>query len=489
VQIGVTGGVDHASLRDLFFAPPSLQSQQGLLPGTLITNHARVALENYGANLVHQFTTSWIQATTSLGYSDDGRDDHQPVLKSVGLSSGSPPLGSIETEYLTSTVWDRSFYGQEQVVTLASRLAVTAGATAEQSTLDGDTHHYFGYPHFAASYRITVPSSFIEEVKPRVAYGEAGNLPPLGVRFNLPYTTCVAGVCGAGVPYPSRIKPDRERETELGFDAAMFGDRAQFSATVYQKRTTDLVLEATASENGPLFANGGAFSNRGAELELEATPLRMRNSFAWTSTTTFSRNYSVVDAVPFPVYATILGAARGYVAAGRSLTEIVNTNAPSGLQQIGDAMPSYVMSFGNALTFGRFRVFGLADWSRGGTAFDWTTFLFDFGSLSADSAAAARRAAEYVAHGSPYDESASYFTLRQVSLSYDVAPGLVRRIGFGEVSSARLTLSGFDLWSTFHYHGLDPQAEEFGTLGGTAGLEAVPYPPARSYYLGLRLGI
>ena len=42
----------------------------------------------------------------------------------------------------------------------------------------------------------------------------------------------------------NNIKPESEQETELGFDATMFQSRAQFSATVYQKRLTSLLLQA-----------------------------------------------------------------------------------------------------------------------------------------------------------------------------------------------------------------------------------------------------
>jgi len=164
--------------------------------------------------------------------------------------------------------------------------------------------------------------------------------------------------------------------------------------------------------------------------------------------------------------------------------------APGGLpRQVGDAMPGYQMAFGNTLTFRRFRVFALADWSRGGTAIDFENFYLDLGSLSGDSALSARRRAAFNANGFPYVESATYFTLRQLILSYDVPEKVVRHVGFGRVSSVRVSLSGYDLWSAFSYRGLDPQAEDFGATLGGVGFETIPYPSARSYYLGLHLGI
>jgi hypothetical protein len=79
--------------------------------------------------------------------------------------------------------------------------------------------------------------------------------------------------------------------------------------------------------------------------------------------------------------------------------------------------------------------------------------------------------------------------MRQVTVSYDLPARVVRRVGMGRVSSARFSLSGYDLWSTFSFKGPDPQAEEFGSIQGSLGFEPIPYPPARSYYVGLRLGM
>ena len=71
----------------------------------------------------------------------------------------------------------------------------------------------------------------------------------------------------------------------------------------------------------------------------------------------------------------------------------------------------------------------------------------------------------------PYDESASYFTVREVTVSYELPSRVVRRVGFGGVSSARLAFTGYNLWSTFSYKGPGAQAGEFGN-------PVNPYPAA-----------
>ena len=439
-------------------------------------------------------------ATTSAGYTSDRQDNTNPVRIGFNASGVSHPTGAVEDNfYSSSSTFQHSFYAQEQVITLASRLALTAGVTAQSSTLNSNGGEFFPYPHYGASYRLVRSWSVIDEIKLRAAYGVAGNLPPYGSIY-APQTTECIGIAIPCVQSPSAApvtKPEAVREAELGFDMSMFTGRAQLSTTLYDKHASDLLLDAAPNPSTgytSVIINGGAFKGQGAEIEVQATPLQMRNGFAWTTTATFTRNYSAVEALPAPPFYTGMGAvfARNYIALGRSVSELVNSNrvGADGLPlQAGDFLPGYEMSFADALSFRNFRVFGLADWSRGGSAEDLTNLELDLGTLAADSVLAVQRKAAYTAGLEPYTESASYFTLRQLGMSYALPAAVVRSIGFGRVASARLALTGYDLWSTFSYKGPDPQAAEFGVVqGGTFSLP-VPYPPARSYYLGLDLGL
>ncbi len=103
----------------------------------------------------------------------------------------------------------------------------------------------------------------------------------------------------------SAIRPEQETEIETGFDATLLNSRAQFSFTVYQKRITDLLLQDEPSPSlgfDQAWINGGEFTNQGIELQLTATPLQLHNGFQWVSTTSFFRNYSVVNSLPVPAF-------------------------------------------------------------------------------------------------------------------------------------------------------------------------------------------
>ena len=496
VQIILSGGIDHANLHDPVGSPSSVVPENSTLIASSLTNTGRITYANYGATLTHHYSGGVFDATTSLGYETDVQTnaDTGIVIDSLPPNFGGPAGSSL---FVHTSAQQHAFSVQEQVITLASRLSLTAGVTAMSSTLNANTGQFFPYPHYAASYRIVQPVSWVDQIKLRAAYGEAGNLPPFGARYTLLNTPCIATECVQG-PARSPVKPETEREAELGFDAPLLHARMQLSATVYTKRVSDLVLPISTAEPlyyGTPFINGGAATNSGAELEFEAVPVELPNGFAWTATTTFTRNYSVVNALsiaPFTENSTFEGitGVADYVTVGRSLTEIVapGETGPGGLpRQVGDVMPGWQMSFGDGVSVRRVRLFALADWSRGGTAIDFENVLLDTeSSLSADSALTARRRAS---SGFPYAESASYFTLRQLGLSYDLPNELLRHVGLGRNTSVRLSLIGYDLWSATAYKGLDPQADEFGGEQAGVSFESVPYPPARSYYLGLHLGL
>ena len=373
-----TGGVDHAGLHDVVVAPAALQSQQQVqLPGTAITDNGHLTYTSFSGNVIHHYAGAWFDATTSFGYAGDRKENQNPITTYENLlsSANAGTTGSVVTSsYYDTSVLDRSFYGQEQILTLASRLALTAGVTAENSTLNGDMHRYHPYPHYSASYRIVQPVSAVDEIKVRAAYGLSGALPPVGARYAVLNAPALVGANGIQTTNSGpTVKPEAERETEVGLDVPMFNARAQLSATLYQKQVSDLVLLAGVE---PAFGytttiiNGGAFSDRGIELELEAAPLQLRNGFSWTTTTTFYRNSPMSSEMLFPIPPFSIGSVvplfgADLLAVGRSATEIVDQNqvGANGLPiQRGDLSPGYVMSFSDALNFRGVRVYGLADW-------------------------------------------------------------------------------------------------------------------------------
>lgn len=510
LRITVIGGADLTRYNSDIYAPPSLQVEQVVpsgLPGVALIQNANTTYSNYSFNLIHHLTDGPnLDATTSLGFVRNKRDFNNPV--DVGqdlLAAGNTPLvGSVQTsDYTRTAERDQSLYAQEQVITLDQRLALTAGITGQRTTNDGNIDQYYWYPKYSASLRLpTGGLSWLDELKLRGAYGRSGTEPTYGMKYTPYLTPIVGGVIGAqanlAIGDPN-ISPETETEIETGFDATLFHSRAQFSFTVYQKRIDNLILLAnTAPSIGSdvEFINGGEFTNQGAEVSLSVTPIRMRHGLTWVTTTTFARNYSVVNSLPVPPFeeGDFFGGIFGtpYLQPGRSVTQIVNTSItlPNGSYlQVGDVQPDFTMGFSNEFTIGGFRLYGLVDWARGGDVGNLTDEYFDFGpGLWADSAASAAREGNALLGLTPYVETATFVKLRELSLSYALPVSWVSTIGGNRLSSLRLALVGRNLFGWFRYTGLDPEVSVFGNQQVTRGQDVTPYPPSRSYFISLEVG-
>jgi hypothetical protein len=91
--------------------------------------------------------------------------------------------------------------------------------------------------------------------------------------------------------------------------------------------------------------------------------------------------------------------------------------------------------------------------------------------------------------GLPYIESASYIKIRAITLSYELPRTWIREVGLGRLASAQLSISGRNLFAWFHYSGLDPEVSNFGNTPITRGQDVTPYPPARSFFVSVDLGL
>src|SRR5690606_40058213 len=90
-----------------------------------------------------------------------------------------------------------------------------------------------------------------------------------------PYTTLFRSPRNLGNP---DLGPERGKECEVGFDAALFGDRLGIEATYYNQRTTDAILlreiAPSTGFSGTQYVNAGEIANSGFELLIRGEPWR-----------------------------------------------------------------------------------------------------------------------------------------------------------------------------------------------------------------------
>ena len=139
------------------------------------------------------------------------------------------------------------------------------------------------YPGIRGAVRLdqfeAVPSAFTL-LKPRIAYGETGNLPSLLDAQSLRYEAIVTGAGGGaavGTVGNVAILPERVREIEAGADIELFGQYgAEF--TYYRTYSNDSIIEFDVAPSTGFFGdeaelNVGQVQAQGVELALTATPI------------------------------------------------------------------------------------------------------------------------------------------------------------------------------------------------------------------------
>ena len=122
--------------------------------------------------------------------------------------------------------------------------------------------------------------NFFNSLRLRAANGRSGQKPNFRdaiTFFNAQTVTVsgtdVAGIVVGGTGNPN-LRPERSRETELGFDAGFFGERIGLEVTHYNKRTDDLLIAVPLPPSLGLtatqFKNLGTVRNRGMEYVISA---------------------------------------------------------------------------------------------------------------------------------------------------------------------------------------------------------------------------
>lgn len=505
LQATFQGGVDYFNQENNILSPPDLQFEPNDgLPGTLVLGKAAEHILSMSGGLNHKFSpaSGSFTATTSAGfqYVDQQLDQTSLVGRDflAGASNVQQASSVVLTQFLQPT---RSFslYGQEEVLAMQERLLLTLGLRGDRSSVNGDPSKYYLFPKASASYRFIAPMHGVDEVKVRGAWGQTGNLPLFGVRFTPDTTAIIGGLFGTSVTPQAGdpgIRPETNTEIEAGVDATLGNQFATVGITAYQKNVTNLILTQTLAPStgqGTRVFNGGELRNHGLELSVELNPIRNANA-NWIVRTTFFTNNSLVESLPVPAFqvggfGTGLGAFQ--IEQGKSATQIVGNDSTGKVIVVGDANPKFQMSFSNDVTWHRWSVGFLWDWKRGGDIINLTQLLYDASQNSADwNSGGSQRFASFVkGNTQAYVQDGSYLKLRELSVSYLVPQDIATRLFGGGVQDVRFTVAGRNLITISPYKGLDPEVSNFGNQAIARNIDVAPFPPSRSFFFSIDLGL
>lgn len=323
-----TMGIDNLSQLGTTYIPPySYNVSPGFWGGGLTldptlngyasTGNNQQFLINHEINgTLNKKITSELVSTTQIGYSVQYEKGNYSVLQGRGLA----PF--VQTVQGASTVLP----GQDQRSEISisggyiqqnfkfkNRLFLTAAARLDGSSVFGEDQRNQLYLKFSGSYVLSDEgfweklglNKFWDYMKIRAAYGESGNLTGIGAysRFNIYSASPMVGRTALNSPGQlanENVKPETQKEFEVGTDMSFLKGRINLTFNYYNKRVEDLLISRFINPSQgytSLLGNVGTLSNKGFEVALGLEPIRNKN-FSWNIDVIFNKNTNRVEEIP-----------------------------------------------------------------------------------------------------------------------------------------------------------------------------------------------
>jgi iron complex outermembrane receptor protein len=375
----------------------------------------------------------------------------------------------------------------------------------------------------------------LSDLKLRIGYGISGN--SLGfdpmisrLKYGVTGTTYINGVQIQAVGVTQNDNPDLKWEstamTNIGLDFGFLNNRITGTLEVYNKQTSDLIWNYPVSTTKYLYpyliANVGKISNKGIELQLNATPVKT-NDFTWTTSITLSKNVNKVESLSndqFPTFTKIETAQIGGKGQSGNPTQIIREGDPIGtffVRQFAGRNDKGVSMFYKAngdtskvVTVADFKASGSAQpklmygWSNDFTYknFDFSFFLRGVagnkilnGTLAAlnDVNNASNNNIPKFSLGEPatdvnsfyystrYIENGSYLRLDNATLGYTL------KVNTTKIKSARFYITANNLFIITKYRGIDPEISLGGIEPGIDNNNF--YPKTRTFMFGVNINL
>jgi len=446
-----------------------------------------------------------------------------------------------------------------------SLIFLTLTGREEWSSTFGKDSKGFFYPKADLSYifsSLIKDQSVVSYGKVRVAYSNVGISP--ATYQNRTYFTAplVADgfTNGLGFPYigpdqaghsgyaigataaSTDLRPERNEGLEAGLEMRFLNDRLGIDATVYQQTSHDLLISQPVSPSSGFqyyFHNIAQIRNRGVEIALTGTPVKVANGLTWNVTVNWSKNTNIVQKLApgvdqFAVgnffsepqsYAIVgkpFGALYGYAfernADGKVLID-PGTGLPIQATQnsmLGDPNPSWLANVNNEFMYKGFSFSFLWDFRKGGTLWDGTWQNLNFRGKSIESlnrtqtyvipgviasGPNAGQANTQAISGTTYIQkylggngqtnelamqSGSWIRLRSVNLSYRF--DLAKNHPGSAIQYIDLGIGLRNIFLSTPYKGVDPETSLTGSSANATGLDYYNNPGTKSGSFTLKVG-
>jgi TonB-linked SusC/RagA family outer membrane protein len=487
------------SLTNLGIANHNLGSSS-ISTNTVWTNEQTVSYNKvFGKHTFGALAGNSLQGTvlgTTLAQGTNFPNDSYEQIASAASTTSS----ASETRYNLSSFFARVNYNY------AGKYYAEFNIRADGSSRFGANHQWGYFPSAGVAWRIKEEDflknvAVISDLKLRGSIGVTGNQNNIN-------DFASRGLWGAGANYQNNpgtvpqqlanpdLKWESTRQVNLGLDLSLFNERLTFSADVYDKYTSDLLLNlplATSSGFNSILTNAGEMSNKGLELSISSTNIN-RKDFRWTTNFNFSRNINKIEKLPIPVVAAysaermVQGLPMNTFFVYKQLSVDPKTGnavyddynhdgkiTSSDLEPAGSALPKFTGGITNSFAYKGFDLSVFFNFVYGNKVYNNNAyFLEGGGTRDANRAIDTYQLTRWQKPGDITDmprltalgtnytlsptsrniENGSFLRLSNVNLGYTIPKHIVEK---AKLSSVRLYVSGSNLWLITKYRGPDPE--------------------------------
>ncbi|HEY3402260.1 MAG TPA: SusC/RagA family TonB-linked outer membrane protein [Ohtaekwangia sp.] len=195
------------------------------------------------------------------------------------------------------------------------------------------------------------------------------------------------------------LKPEITTEIEAGFDARLWNDRVGVNFTYYSKESRDQIAQISLPEESGYQAqltNFGTVTNKGVEIGVDITPVRLENGFTWTIGGSFTKNVNEIKELregvneiqfgsgfggsvisvhrPGEQYGMLLGTVDARDDEGNLLIDPATGQFIRALdtELIGNPNPDFILGITNTISFKGITISALWDLRQGGDLYSTT---------------------------------------------------------------------------------------------------------------------
>ena len=254
---------------------------------------------------------SWEEDHLAVGFGATTQNFPNDRLGSNNLAVSSPPAGTVGfVNSHIGTLRLISYYARVNYQ-YADKYLFQASLRDDGSSAFGANHQWGYFPAVSGGWRISKERfmeglDFLDELKLRVGYGVTGN----SLGFDPLIAIAQYGITGRyytngqfldGIGPVQNSNPNLQWEstatTNAGIDFSIWKGWLSGAVDYYNKTTSNLIwsypVSATQFPVTSLTTNIGKISNKGIELQLNATPLKTKD-FSWRSSFNIAHNVNNV---------------------------------------------------------------------------------------------------------------------------------------------------------------------------------------------------